>query len=207
MVERHVRVYIEGGARGRVADNDFRKGWKKFLRELHELAREHGYAGLEPVRGLGRGNAFRRFKKHMLEYPDDLCVLLVDAETVVPKGTKVWDVVAKREGDKWERPPWATEDQLYLMVHFVETWLIADHEALSQFFKHKFNASCLPKSDLENLSKKKIEDSLKEATNGAYQHGLSHRIVELVRPTKIKELDHGERLFKNLAKLIVNEAK
>jgi len=31
MVKRHVRVYIEGGAEGKTADSDFRRGWKKFL--------------------------------------------------------------------------------------------------------------------------------------------------------------------------------
>ena len=42
MVKRHVRVYVEGGAEGKTADSDFRRGWKKFLDELHELARANG---------------------------------------------------------------------------------------------------------------------------------------------------------------------
>lgn len=62
--QRCVRVYIEGGAEGRTADSDFRRGWKKFLTELHELARRNGFHALEIVRGKGRGNAFKRFVTH-----------------------------------------------------------------------------------------------------------------------------------------------
>src|SRR5947209_17065954 len=127
MVKRRVRVYIEGGAEGRGANNDFRRGWKKFLYELHELAREHGYQTLEIVRGQGRADAYQRFTKYRNEYPSDLCVLLVDSETAVPNNSRVWDIVARWEEDKWTRPAWATESHLYLMVHFVETWLITDH--------------------------------------------------------------------------------
>ena len=135
-MKRCVRVYIEGGAEGRTADSDFRRGWKQFLNELHETARTNGYHSLEVVRGKGRGNTFNRFKMHKRVYPQDLCVLLVDAETEVPENAKVWDVVAQREGDNWERPDWATERHLYLMVQFVETWLLTDQDALQTFFNH-----------------------------------------------------------------------
>jgi len=124
MVKRYVRVYVEGGAEGKPANGDFRRGWKMFLNELHELAREKGYASLEVVRGKDRSNAFRRFAGHITEHPNDLCVLLVDAETAVSEHTRVWEVLANRGGDGWPRPSWATERHLYLMVHFVETWLI-----------------------------------------------------------------------------------
>jgi hypothetical protein len=113
MVKRHVRVYIEGGAEGKTADSDFRRGWKKFLNELHDLARANGYYSLEVVRGKGRASTFGRFVKYKTEYPADLCVLLVDAETATPEDARVWDIVARRQGDNWQRPSWATERHLY----------------------------------------------------------------------------------------------
>jgi len=88
-----VRVYIEGGAEGRAADRDFRRGWQAFLKELHELAVTHGYNSLRVVRGKGRDSTYRRFVKHRNTYPRDLCVLLVDAETTVPEAARVWDIV------------------------------------------------------------------------------------------------------------------
>ena len=208
MVKRCVRVYIEGGAEGKIADADFRRGWKKFLNELHELARNNNFNSLEIVRGKGRGNAYRRFKKHKNEHPNDLCVLLVDSETKVPQGSSVWEVVKNREGDKWERPSWATENHLYLMVEFVETWLLTDQEALKAFFKRNFNEKILPTTNLENRDKSEIEQALKKATQKTsiqYKHGLAHKILELVRPSNVKTLTHGERLFNGLSDLIKNQ--
>ena len=209
MVKRCVRVYIEGGAEGRGADGDFRRGWKKFLNELHELARARGYHSLEVVRGKGRGNTFERFKRHRAEHPEDLSVLLVDAEMAVPAGTRVWDVVARREGDRWERPPWATERHLYLMVHFVETWLLTDQDALREFFKQGFNSNGLPTTQLEARSKQDIERALKKATQdsrkGPYTHGHANEILETLRPDRVKTLAHGRRLFETLGRLIKNE--
>lgn len=202
MVKRHVRVYIEGGAEGREAGADFRRGWKKFLKELHCLARKNGYQALEVVRGKGRTRTFNLFKEHKRKYPNDLCVLLVDAETAAPEGTGVWSVVERRKEDQWQRPHWATESHLYLMVHTVETWLLTDQDALRQFFKRSFNPKPLPSTNLESRSKKEIEEALDKATEGKYRHGQSHEIIGLVSQDRVKTLRHGERLFSSLDKLI-----
>jgi hypothetical protein len=209
VVKKCVRVYIEGGAEGKTADSDFRRGWKKFLKELHEIARNHGYHALEVVRGKGRTNTFNRFKMHKKEYSNDLCVLLVDAETTVPKDARVWDIVAQRPDDQWQRPSWATERHLYLMVHFVETWLLTDQAALRKFFKHGFNEKPLPITDLETRSKDEINQALKKATlgskKGAYRHGQAHEIIEIIDPDRVKTLQHGQRLFDSMGKLIKGE--
>src|SRR5579871_5071622 len=152
MVKRCVRIYIEGGATGRAADSDFRRGWKKFLMELHEVALTNGFHSLEVVRGKGRRNAFDRFSKYHKEFPGDLCVLLVDSETSVPEGQGVWDTVRRLESD-WQKPRWATERHLYLMVQFVEAWILTDQEALAQFFGKKFDPQGLPTQKLDARSK------------------------------------------------------
>lgn len=211
MVRPHVFIYIEGGAEGREANSDFRRGWKKFLNELHELAREHGYQALKVVRGKGRANAYRRFTKHEKEHPTDLCVLLVDSEMAVPNSSRVWDIVARREGDKWQRPAWATERHLYLMVHFVETWLLTDQGALQKFFKQGFNQKPLPITNLEARSKDEIKQALQKATQdsskGHYRHGQAHEIIEIIAPDKVKTLWHGRRLFDSLGSLIKGESE
>ncbi len=208
-MKRCVRVYIEGGAEGRCADSDFRRGWKMFLSELHQIARECDYQSLEVVRGKGRGSTFRRFTKHNIEHPDDLCVLLADSETAVPRGTNVWDVVAHREGDNWERPRSATDRHLYLMVHFVETWLLTDQLALQKFFKGGFNPKPLPTTNLEDRSKNEIERALIQATcgslKGPYRHCQAHEIIGIVRPERVRTLQHGDRLFSGLTSLIKGE--
>ena len=211
-MKKHVHVYIEGGADGKAAGSDFRKGWKKFLTELHELAVQNGYESLKVIRGKSRFSTFSLFKTHKTQQPDDLCVLLVDSETQVPKSVSVWDVVAQREGDKWKRPDGATERHLYLMVPFVETWLLTDHEALTTFFKRGFNTKPLPTTDdLENRSKDDVERALKQATkdckNGPYRHGQAHEVIEFVRPEKVRTLTHGARLFDVLGSLINSQSE
>jgi hypothetical protein len=209
MVKRHIRVYIEGGAEGKTADSDFRRGWKKFLNELHDLARANGYHSLEVVRGKGRASTFGRFVKYKTEYPADLCVLLVDAETATPEDTRVWNIVAHRQGDNWQRPSWATERHLYLMVHMVETWLLTDQDALQKFFKQGFRQGLLPTTNLEARSKDEINQVLEKATQGSskgpYRHGQAHEIIGTVRPERVKTLRHGQRLFDDLGKLIKGE--
>lgn len=208
MVKRCVRVYIEGGAEGRVADSDFRRCWKKFLMELHELARNNNFHSLEVVRGKGRHGAYESFKKRRNAYPNDLCVLLVDSETVVPPKSLVWDVVKKRKGDNWERPAWATEDHLYLMAVFVETWLLTDQDALKTFFKRNFNEKVLPTTNLEKREKPEIEQALRSATrhcSKSYSHGLGNEIIEIVKAENVKTLSHGNRLFTGLSNLIQNQ--
>ncbi len=205
-MKRRVRLYIEGGATGRTADHDFRRGWKKFLNELHELARQHGYHSLEVVRGKGRGNAYKKFVHHKNDHPDDLCVLLVDSETAVAVRYEVWDVAAQREGDQWRRPRWAKADHLFLMVQFVESWLLTDTDALRTYFRDGFRADRLPTTNLEQRTKAEIEQALHSATQdtrkGPYQHGQAHEIMEFVRPDRVRTLAHGLRLFDTLERMI-----
>jgi|SRR5882672_709202 len=209
MVKKHIRIYIEGGAEGKTANSDFRRSWGKFLSELRELARDNGYHSLEIVRGKGRADTFRRFTKREAKCPNDLCVLLVDAETKVPDAARVWDVVAQRPEDKWQRPSWATERHLYLMVHFVETWILTDQNALQRFYKRGFNQKSLPTTNLETRSKDEIMHALKKATEGSskgpYKHGQAHEIIEIIDPDRVKTLKHGQRLFDSLGSLIKDE--
>ncbi len=208
---RSVRIYIEGGATGKAADGEFRRGWKKFLTELHSAARLNGFRSLEIVRGKGRGNAYERFSKYHLQHPHDLCLLLVDSEGPVPASASVWDIVANRDGDRWQKPNWAEEHHLYLIVQFVETWLVADPAALQEVFGRGFIDSKLPGTHLEDRSKSEIENSLKVASRGSkkgeYRHGHSHEVIAHVAPEKVKQLHHGKRLFDGVASLIKESAQ
>jgi hypothetical protein len=95
------------------------------------------------------------------------------------------------------------------MVHFVETWLLADQDALQNFFGRDFNRRPLPTTNLEARSKDEIQNALKKATKnsskGPYRHGQAHDIIRIVDPDKVKALcSHGRRLFDSLGNLIRN---
>jgi hypothetical protein len=92
------------------------------------------------------------------------------------------------------------------MVCAVETWLVADQDALQKFFKRGFNQRLIPTTNLEARSKDDIENVLRKATKdspmGPYRHGQAHEIIEVVNPAKVKALKHGQRLFSSLSSLI-----
>ena len=92
------------------------------------------------------------------------------------------------------------------MVQFVETWLLADPDALAEYFGDGFRRDRLPTTNLEQRTKADVEKSLRRATEGClkgpYAHGQAHQIIEFVRPASVKGLVHGKRLFETLDKLI-----
>jgi hypothetical protein len=71
--------------------------------------------------------------------------------------------LASREG--WKRPEAADDDQAFLMVQFMETWLLADRDRMRQFFGPELRESSLPAwPSLEAVSKDAILKALAAAT-------------------------------------------
>lgn len=206
MVKRSFWIYIEGGGDGKTADAAFRQGWRRFLQQLDDLARTKGFLSLQVVRGTSRSQTYKLFANHKAIRPQEPSALLVDSEGACKTSSDPWTYVATRSGDNWARPEWAKKEQLYFMVHFVETWLVSDPDALESFFKRGFNRNVLPKTNLENRSKSDIHKALKKATKdtpkGEYRHGQAHEIIGLVDPERVKTLTHGKRLFEGVTELI-----
>lgn len=132
--------------------------------------------------------------------------LLVDAEAPVTSPPHdPWDHVKTRQGDGWERPEGASEDQLHLMSICMETWLLADHNALKTIFGPKLDTSRLPPEGpaLERLSKKAVYDALAAATRptpaGCYGKGPhSFKILAELSPRKLRSLPWAERFLSAL---------
>ena len=134
-------IYIEGGG-----DNDqnlerlFRCSWATFFAAA-------GLKGHLPqvVRGGGRNRTFNLFAK-AIKTPDPSRVplLLVDSEDPVEAGHLVWQHLQARDG--WNRPPNADDDQAFMMVQIMETWLLADRNSLKRYFGAKFRENALRQS-------------------------------------------------------------
>ena len=114
----------------------------------------------------------------------------------------------KRVGDEWSMAG-MEDEHIHLMVQVMESWVIADLEALKKFYGSDFNSNAIPKnSNVEQISKQTIEKGLKQATRHC-QKGEYHKInhgpqilgtvdTQLVR-SKSKFCD---RLFLTLSDLI-----
>ncbi len=135
-------------------------------------------------------------------------MLLVDAEARVTVSSP-WDHVKKRPGDAWDRPPDATDDHLQLMIVCMENWLLADKEALEEFYGQGFKKNTLPANPkVEEVSKADVSKGLKNATKdtkmGAYSKGShSFRILALVDPAKVRgAAPFADRLLNYLDKVL-----
>lgn len=157
-----------------------------------------------------RNEAYNDFRTAVQNSGDDeVALLLVDSEAAVIKAhwQKPWDHLKKR--DDWDKPPRARDDQAHLMVQVMESWFLADPQALAKFFGQGFQVSALPKeSNIEKTPKQTVFQNLKQATRqtqkGEYGKGPhSFKILEEVSPQKVCAASNWtKRLIDELNKLL-----
>ena len=131
-------------------------------------------------------------------------VLLVDSEAPVST-----DPVAHlKSRDGWDLQG-VDGKMIHLMVQSMETWIVADTVALSDYYGQGFQTSALPRHrNLEEVSKHDIANGLARATEGT-QKGPYHKIrharhlLERITPTTVRQrCRHCHRLFETLLNLI-----
>lgn len=200
MVARNIRVIVEGGGESNNALRaECRKAFKKFF------AAGGIPEGRHIVEAAGkRGEAYHRFQKCDPEQ-QSLTILLVDSESRQLPDSKAWEHL--KTEDHWDRPDWATEDQCHLMVVCMETWFLADPDALQKIFKSNFVVKKLPNTiNLETLEKSTVMNHLSAVSSGLYSEKTkgqySFRLLESLNPALVKQrCPSVKRLFKRLSEL------
>lgn len=200
MVKHPVRkIFVEGGGNNNTAlTTECKKAFKKFL----EAA---GFSGRLPavVPCGGRRCAYDQFCTAIDGLNDgDLAILLVDSEERVTSSSP-WDHVKQRQGDGWDRPASASDEQLHLMVQCMEAWFLADRAALQQFFGQGFRENALPAATakIEEVRKTDLYQKLAAATRdtktkGEYDKGKhSFKLLELVDPALVREASPWAKRF------------
>ena len=189
-----VTVFVEGGG-NKATDSACRQAFRSLLTRA-------GFAGRLPsvIPCGSRNDAYDDFEialRNGGEYP----ILLVDSEELVARDNQP-DV---NPSGAWQhlgrRPSGANDDQAQLMVTTMETWLIADRQALKAYFPDiNENALPLPRdSDLEGRSKQDVIAALRSATRssskGAYHKGNhSFDLLGRVDPAELmRQLPHFRR--------------
>ena len=195
----NVTVYVEGGGNVRATKKRCRQGFSALFRKA-------GLSGRMPrvFAAGGRADAWRDFRTALAEAGEnDFIVLLVDSEAPVRDDRTPWGHL--REQDNWDRPNGATEQHAHLMVQCMESWFLADMDALAGFFGDGFNGGALPRRpDIENVSKRDVERGLKRATRpsgkGEYHKGRhSFEVLATVDPGRVVNgSPHAKRLIDTL---------
>ena len=198
-----VKLYVEGGAQDSSFERErCREAFKKFFSNDPRLK------GKLPrtVPCGGRKSAFDAFVTAVRNPASGvLPLLLVDSEIGVARGHTVWQHLKSRPGDRWEKPEGVADDQAFLMVQVMETWFIADREAMQRFFGEEFRTAAIPLwPKLEEVSKKAVYDSLENATADCgprkYAKGrLSFELLATVSPARVEAASpHAKQLFERL---------
>ncbi len=202
-----VRVFIEGGGNNNPAlVIEARKAFSK----LFERAGLGGHMP-RPIPCGSRKRAFDYFVTARKEDGDD-SVLLVDSEAPITE-TSSWAHVRARDGDRWECPPAATDDDLHFMVECMEAWLVADRAALRKVFDRKdgLNEKALPTRAPEDVPKRDLIAALARATAGRdrYDKGShSFKALEQVDPAALRAAcPWADRFFSELERRAVPSIK
>ena len=194
-----VTVFVEGGG-NKATDSACRQAFRALLTRA-------GFAGRLPrvIPCGSRNDAYDDFEiafRNGDEYP----ILLVDSEELVAPANQpdvnpsgAWRHLAQR-GGRERRPRNAQDDQAQLMVTTMETWLIADRDALRAYFPGINENALPPNSELESRRKSDvIDDGLRRATQrsskGAYHKGNhSFDLLGRVAPDELRRrLPHFQR--------------
>ena len=189
-----VTLYVEGGGDSGALRSRCREGFRTFLEKA-------GFRGCMPriVACGGRQSAFDMFRTACESHRT--AVLLIDSEDCV-QGTSSWEHLARRPGDGFVAPKNAAGDQCRLMVVCMESWFLADKDALSKFFGQGFKKDALPQNEnIEAVSKEDVYSGLRNAsahckTKAPYGKGEhSFRILKLVALEKVREASPWARRF------------
>lgn len=147
----------------------------------------------------GRDQAYDRFANAVRINRDAVNALLVDSETLVAvyAGNPAQDAsvrvahLTKRDA-KWNLRQ-VQADRVHLMTQCMEAWIVADADALEEFYGQRFVRSALPtRSNLEEEPKQDIYDKLARATR-ATQKGeygkIKHasQLLQNIDPVKVAQ--------------------
>lgn len=197
---REIRVYVEGGGNNSTSRRRIRAGFSSFLDPLRKLARQKRLDWNVIVCGP-RSEAFESFKLAVRSHPEAFNVLLVDSEAPVSRSP--WEHLQRQQG--WTKPESARESQGHLMVQAVEAWIVADPEALAEFYGQGFLRNALPGTDdVEAIPKDRLLSSLNHATRGT-QKGPYHKIdhgaalLERIDPDRVRSRSrHCNLMFREI---------
>ena len=175
------RIYVEGGGSSKTLNTACRRGFVKFIENA-------GLAGNMPkiVACGSRNDTYQSFRK-AVSGGNGTAMLLVDSEGPVTEDGP-WQHLKSTDG--WDLPNAVTDDQCHLMVQVMESWFLADRDALQSFYGQGFRPQDLPQNpEIERIPKQDVLTGLSQATRNtkSYKKGAdSFQILERLAPDKIR---------------------
>jgi hypothetical protein len=201
---RELWLYVEGGG-NKDSRARLRESFSRFLSEPRLAAHQRSIQWRVVMCG-SREEAYRMFEDRLLRHPSTLVFLLVDAERLVASASTREHLGSGEDG--WDLS-FAADQQCHLMAQVMESWFLADPDALERFYGQAFGKSQIPRrTNVEEVPKDEVMASLDNASRrtqrGRY-HKIQHgpRILESLDPQRVRSrAPHCDRLFEELLKAV-----
>jgi hypothetical protein len=167
-----IAIYAEGGGDTAEQKAELRQGFDGLLDSIKSKARVRRIRWKLVCAG-DRKQAYDAFIHALRTNPNAVNVLLVDSETQVKANNADIAQDARirvehlTQGDGWDLST-ANPQTVHLMAQCMEAWIVADADALEEFYRQGFLRNVLPsRINLEDEPKKDVYDKLAKATRSA----------------------------------------
>lgn len=152
---------MEGGGDRADGKKALRQGMDALLAPIKAMASDRGWRW-KLVPSGGRHRAFRAYRNAVRANEYAVVVLLVDSEYPVSAPP----VHHLEQKDRWQLA-FAPAESVHMMVQVMETWILADEDALRRYYGAGLKRAALPsRRDLEDVAKQDVLDALALATSG-----------------------------------------
>lgn len=163
-----LRIYFEG-------DDRLRRGFRQFFRDIADAASRSGWRLAPPVATYGR--PVQAFRIALQTHSSAWNVLLLDHEDAGEAGIRRKHLAGCDQGS------------VFWMIQIMESWFLANTEALKAVFKRNLNENALKRNpNVEEIPKQDVLDCLKSATGGRY-HKVEHgaKLLASIDPAKVRK--------------------
>src|SRR5258708_5794242 len=181
-----IRIYFEGNW-------TLKTSFRRFFSELETAARKAD----SEIEFVPAKNGTSDYRKALRSHPHAWNILLKDSEEQMPKSPTA---LCDRHGID----PKLVAD-VFWMVQLMESWFLADPEALAKYYGKDFLAGAIGGTqDVEKIPKSDVLHRLKQAsrntTKGEY-HKVKHapHLLERLDPRRVQEhASHCHKLFESV---------
>jgi len=173
-----IRIYFEGAS-------ELREGFRIFF---------GGVRNLKLIAGGGRNQAIADFRKSFKNHPTALNLLLIDSEG--PDTGTLFESTCRPQ-----QIPESAKYQVFWMVECMESWFLADIEALGKYYRKDLRKALRGNPNVEEIPKREVFAKLKAATDGRYHktRDAPHLLMAIL-PERVKQAaPNCRRLFDRLS--------
>ena len=194
-----IRIYFEG-------DRSLRPGLEAFVRPALDRARERNIR-ITAIASGPTDETIKDFLDAVRDYPDALIILLVDSDRA-DDGRLIASIKSR---STWNARIGAgvQDNQIHFMVQVMESWFLADKDALANYYGRGFRPRRLPQNpNVEQVPKDDVVRGIASAANGTSKgtyHKTRHApdLLRTIDPAKVRAVaPNCARLFNALQRLI-----